>query len=632
MTPNPWPAGATFGPRGLEIDRVAAADLADRYGTPLFVVDEADFRARCRAFAEAFPRVLYAMKAFPIRPLVRAAVEEGLGVLAATGGELEGALRAGARPPSIALHGNNKSNAELRLAVEHEVGLVIADNAEELERLDRIAREADRRQPVLMRVTPGVEGHTHPFVDTGGAHSKFGTPIAEGLALQAIKLAASLSGLELRGVHAHVGSQLLSGEPFLAETAVLLDLLAEIRDALGVEVPVLDIGGGFGAVYTDEVVPQAAEIAALVLERIRSGAAERGLVVPEVVVEPGRALVANAVCTLYRVGSVKRTPGGPIFAAVDGGMSDNIRPALYGSRYTVAVASGKAGDEPRPTSSTAGDEPRPTSSTAGDEPRPTEVFRVVGKHCESGDVLGDFELPADLAPGHLLAFASTGGYTYAMASNYNRVGRPAVVGVRDGRASLWLRREDVADLDRLDVFQAPPPDAEPPPGVEIRRARPGDLRGVARLLADVASERRFIRTEQVRGSRRVWRRRLRESWTNREASIVAVAEGRLVGNIGIAREAGLDAHVATLGMSVDKEWRGRGVGSALLGEALRWARSVGVEKVSLTVYQHNTRAVALYRKFGFVDEGRLSGQSKKSYGYEDEVIMSMWLTPQGDPR
>jgi diaminopimelate decarboxylase len=606
-TPTPWPRDASFGDRGLEVAGLSASELAERYDTPLFVVDEDDFRARCRSFADAFPRVLYAMKAFPIRPLIRMAREEGLGLLAATGGELEGGLRAGMPPEEISLHGNNKSDEELGLGVEHGVGIIVADNAEELERLDRIARAAGRVQPVLLRVIPGVEGHTHAYVDTGGMHSKFGTPMAEGLALQAIKLAATLPGLELKGVHAHVGSQLLSEEPYLAEVEALLGLLSDMRDALGTDVEILDIGGGFGATYTTEPVPDPDSIAATVLSRIRQGTEDRGLRMPQVVVEPGRALVANAVLTLYRVGSIKRTPGGPTFAAVDGGMSDNIRPALYGATYTAAVA-GRSGTGP------------------------TETFRVVGKHCESGDVLGDFGLPADLLTGDLLAFAATGAYNYAMASNYNRVGRPAVVGVCDGRSELWLRREDVADLDRLDVLQLPIPETTVPPGLEIRPAQPRDVETFLEHFAGVAAERRYIRTESVGGSKRLWRRRFRRSWTESGATIMAVAGARVIGSLHVTRESGGNSHVAALGMSVDDEWRGKGVGAALMSEAIRWARSVGVEKVSLSVYPHNTRAVALYRKFGFVEEGRLSGQSKKSYGYDDEVIMSRWLTPRGDPR
>ena len=217
MKPTPWPSNAVLDDRGLSVAGLPAADLAARYGTPLLVVDEGDFAARCRSFGHVFPKVYFAVKAFPIRPLIRGAFEAGLGLLAATDDELETCMRAGVPAGAVALHGNNKSDRELGLAVEHEVGVVIADNADELERLDRFARDAGRRQPVLVRVTPGVEGHTHAYVDTGGAHSKFGTPIAEGLALQAIKQASVLPGLEFRGIHAHVGSQLLTHEPFLEE-------------------------------------------------------------------------------------------------------------------------------------------------------------------------------------------------------------------------------------------------------------------------------------------------------------------------------------------------------------------------------------------------------------------------------
>ena len=602
MRHSPWPSNTAFTERGLEVAGVGAAELAERYGTPLVAVDQQDFLARCRSFRDAFPKALFAVKAFPIRPLIRMAHEAGLGLLAATDGELETCLRAGVRGASIALHGNNKSDRELKLAVEQRVSLVIAENADELDRLDRFARDAGMRQPVVVRVTPGVEGHTHAYVDTGGVHSKFGTPIAEGLALQAIKQASALAGLEFRGIHAHVGSQLLTAEPFLAEIDVLLDLIVEIRDSLGLEVSVLDIGGGFGAVYTDEVVPDPAEIAKTALDAVASGAQRRGLSLLEVVVEPGRALTANAAITLYRVGSIKRTPGGPTFAAVDGGMSDNIRPALYGSRYTVAVA-GRG----------------PTNA-------PAETFRIVGRHCESGDVLGDAELPTDLAVGDLLAFASTGAYTYAMASNYNRVGRPAIVGVAGARTYLWMRREDTADLERLDASSENEPTGPVPEGLVVRPARPNDVGSFLEHLQSVADEQRFIRTERVAGSHRLWKRRFRRSLTDRALSLVAVEGDRVVGSLGIQREAGrASEHVASLGMSVTKDWRGRGAGSALMAEAMRWARNVGVEKVSLTVYPSNTPAIALYRRFGFVDEGRLSGQSKKSYGYEDEVIMSRWL-------
>ncbi|MBI4260536.1 MAG: diaminopimelate decarboxylase [Actinobacteria bacterium] len=424
---GPWPITAAFGSGGLGVAGVAAAELAGEHGTPLLVVDEDHVRRRCRTFAGAFPRALYAVKAFTSRRLVRIAQEEGMGLLVASGGELAACLRAGADPARIAFHGNNKSDEELELAVATGIDLVIADNASELARLDAIASGTGRRQAVLFRVIPGVSAGTHSFVETGELDSKFGTPIPGGLALRAVAQAALAPALELRGIHAHVGSQIVRAEPFLSAVDVLLDFMAEVRAELGVELPVLDLGGGFGAVYTDERPPDVEEVAAAMLDRVAEGCRRRGLPVPEVVVEPGRAVVANAVLTLYRVGSVKEIPGVRNFVAVDGGMSDNIRPVLYGARYTVAVAHPVRRGAPR-------------------------TVTVVGKHCESGDVLArDVDLPDDLAPGDLLAFAATGAYGYSMASNYNRLGRPAVVGVRDGRAEVWLRRERPEDLDRLEV-------------------------------------------------------------------------------------------------------------------------------------------------------------------------------------
>jgi ribosomal protein S18 acetylase RimI-like enzyme len=323
---------------------------------------------------------------------------------------------------------------------------------------------------------------------------------------------------------------------------------------------------------------------------------------PVVAAEPGRSLIGPAGITLYRVGTV-RTVAGRRVVAVDGGMSDNPRPALYGARYSVALAS---------------------APLAG----PTSGATIAGKHCESGDVLADrVELPVALGRGDLLAFAATGAYTYPMASVYNRVGRPAVVAVRLGESRPWLRREDAADLDRLEVpAYRRPPELAVPDGVTIRPADPRDARAFLEFWRAIVAEERFVRSEEVRHPLRVYRRRFRKPWTDREAQIMAVEGDRVVGHIYVAREEHpVTAHVATLGLAVAADRRGRGIGAALLSEGLVWARRVGVEKVVLSVYPHNTAAIALYRKFGFVDEGRLAGHSRKSYGYEDEVMMATWL-------
>jgi RimJ/RimL family protein N-acetyltransferase len=300
---------------------------------------------------------------------------------------------------------------------------------------------------------------------------------------------------------------------------------------------------------------------------------------------------------------VKRAPNGRTIVAVDGGMSDNVRPMLYGARYTVAFAGA----------------PR--------SPSPT-VVDVVGRHCESGDVLAqEVKLPQDPRPGDLLAFAATGAYTYSMASTYNRVGRPAVVAVRDGESRPWLRREEAADLDRLEV--APPPPGKGRAragGVEVRPARPGDARSFVDAYRSVAAERRFIQTERVTRSAAFYRRRFRRSLDERGAHLLALDDGRVVGSLSIRRDDHpATRHVATLGMFVVASHRRRGIGSVLMEEALDWARRFGVERLELTVYPENAAALALYRRFGFVEEGRLVRHAKKSYGYEDEILMATFL-------
>jgi len=597
---GPWPAGAAFGPRGLEIRGAAAEELARAHGTPLLVVDEGHLRERARLFVSLFPHVLYAVKAFTSHAAIRLALEEGLDLLASTDGELEACLRAGAPPDRIVLHGNNKSDAELALAVGVGVRLVNVDNAGELERLEAVAASAGVVQPVLLRVIPEVGAGAHEKIRTGGPRSKFGTPIEEFPALVARALA--LPHVRPVGVHAHIGSQVLEPGPYLEEVDVLLDLLARLHDEVGFAAEWLDLGGGFGVAYTDERPFDLAELAPALLERVRAGAAARGLPAPHTVVEPGRSVVGAAMVTLYRVGTRKEV-GGRRLVAVDGGMSDNIRPMLYGARYTVALAG-----PPRPG--------------------PTAAFDVVGRHCESGDVLAeDVDLPVDLGPGDLLAFAATGAYTYSMASNYNRVGRPAVVAVGpDGTVRPWLRREDPADLDRLEVSTAPRRGTRPPEGVEVRPARPADAPGFLEAFRVVAAEGRYIRSEEPRYDEAYYRRRFRRSWDRDRASLVAVAGDRVVGQLDVEREPHpVSRHVASLGMLVVPGWRGRGVGAALLAEAFRWAREVGVEKLSLTVYPGNRAALALYRRFGFVEEGRLRRHSKKRYGYEDEIVMGAFV-------
>lgn len=599
--PSPWSVNATFGPGGLSVAGVGAEELATRYGTPLLVIDEDDFRARCRRFAAAFPRVLFAVKAFPSRTLIRAAVEEGLGLLVSTGGELHACLRAGADPAIISFHGNNKSQAELELALDMHVGIITVDNLSELHLLDELARARGTRQPVLLRIAPGVEGETHAYLETGGLDSKFGIPEFGDRALEAMRAASDATGIELLGIHAHVGSQLLHVEPYLNEVDRLFDLFAEARAALGLAVGLVDLGGGFGVTYTQEAPVEPEEASARILGAVKEAATARNLEVPDVMVEPGRALVANPVCTLYRVGAIKEVPSGTTYVAVDGGMSDNIRPALYGSRYAVASAG------------------RPRA-------REDAVVTVVGKHCETGDVLArEVALSADLRQGDLLAFAATGAYGYAMASNYNRVGRPAVVAVRNGSARLVIRREDEADLDRLEVDLPEEPRIVRPEGVEVRPGRPRDAASFDRAWSAILEE-GWVRSAPLPNPVRHYRTLFRDARTDHGLWLVAVAGGDVVGHLAITREEHpATRHIASLGLGVLAEWRGRGIGSTMIGDALAWARDVGVRKVILTVYPDNLPAVNLYRKFGFIEEGRFFRHSVRDGEYRDEILMGRWL-------
>jgi diaminopimelate decarboxylase len=390
------------------------------------VIDEDEVRDRAREFRDAFGTALYAVKALTAKRAIRRVADEGLGALAATGGELRAALEAGVPPERIALHGNNKSDDELRLAVAERIGLVIADNPAELERLAPIANDAGASQPILLRVIPSVTAGGHPSIETGGEDSKFGMTPSEALA--AIRRATELAGVEPVGLHTHVGSQIEGAAPFLSAIDVLVEVAARASSESGAVLARFDVGGGFPATYVDEPRADPGAIARDVMDRLRTGLERHVLPPGELIAEPGRAIVANAGITLYRIGAVKDRAG-RVFAAVDGGMSDNIRPALYGARHTVALAS-----------------PAPD--------RPLRTVDVVGKHCESGDVVArGCELP-EPRRGDLLAVATTGGYCYSLASNYNRLGRPPLVAVRNGTATPWLRRETFDDLRALEVGEA----------------------------------------------------------------------------------------------------------------------------------------------------------------------------------
>jgi diaminopimelate decarboxylase len=405
--------------------------LAEEFGTPAYILDEADFRARCRAWKEAFGTgadVFYAGKAFLSRAVVRWLQEEGMNLDVCSAGELAVALSGGMPADRIALHGNNKSTEEIERAVGEGVGRIVLDSFEEIVRVAHIARRLGRRQPVQIRVTVGVEAHTHEFIATAHEDQKFGLALSGGVAAEAVRRVLKLDSLELIGIHSHIGSQIFDTSGFEVAAHRVVDLLKEIRDEHGIELPEIDLGGGLGIAYTSEDDPrEPQEIAKSLREIVSRECAAARLTEPRLSVEPGRAIVGPTAFTLYEAGTIKRLDGLRTYVSVDGGMSDNIRTALYDAEYSVALVSRTSDAEPM-------------------------LARVVGKHCESGDiVVKDAFLPADLAPGDLLAVPATGAYCRSMASNYNHALRPPVVAVRAGEAKVIVRRETEDDLLRLDV-------------------------------------------------------------------------------------------------------------------------------------------------------------------------------------
>ena len=432
-----WPTTADRTAGGvMTIGGCDVRDLAAEHGTPVYVMDERDLRARARAFHDAYDAagaglVSYAAKALCATTVLRWVVAEGLGVDVATGGELAVALRAEVPVDRITLHGNNKSQAEIDLAVQSGVGRIVIDSFDEIARVADAATRAGVVQPVLVRVTLGVEAHTHDFIATAHEDQKFGLSVAAGDVLEAVRRIVKLPSLHLRGLHSHIGSQIFVAAGFEAAAARIVLLARQLADE-GVDVAELNLGGGMGIAYVEgddplDVDVMAHEIADIVGTRC----AQEGIARPSLAFEPGRAIAGPAGITLYEVGTVKPVTldDGTVraYVSVDGGMSDNIRTALYDAAYTVVLAS--------------------RTSTA-----PLVTSRVVGKHCESGDiVVRDALLPADLAPGDLLAVAATGAYCRSMASNYNWVPRPPVIWVRDGASGTILRRESLDDLLALDT-------------------------------------------------------------------------------------------------------------------------------------------------------------------------------------
>jgi len=417
----------------LEIGGCDAVELARQFGTPLYVMDETLIRSNCRAYVDSFRKyypnaeVIYASKVFSTIAMCRLAMEEDMGLDVVSGGELYTALAAGFPGSRIYFHGNNKSPAEIEMALEARIGRFVADNFYELELLNELARQRKTRAKILIRVSPGIDAHTHHYIKTGLIDSKFGLAIANGQAMMGVEKALGLKNIELKGVHCHIGSQIFDLDSFAEAARTMMAFIRDVRSRTGYACEELNLGGGLGIYYSEGDSPRPIpEMVRLVAATVRDAAAEFGLPLPRVVVEPGRSIVGEAGVTLYTVGSVKDIPGVRKYAAVDGGMTDNPRPALYQAKYEAALAN--------------------KMDLPGEE-----VFAIAGKCCESGDMLiWDVELPP-VAAGDILAVFSTGAYNYSMASNYNRNLRPAVVFVADGQAELVVRRESYEDIVRNDV-------------------------------------------------------------------------------------------------------------------------------------------------------------------------------------
>ena len=414
-------------------------DLVTQYGSPVLAMDEADVRARMSGYREAFDdpaspaHVYYAGKAFLSTRFARWVGEEGLRIDVCSAGELACALRAGICGEQLLMHGNNKSMDDLEAALSAGVGYIVVDSFEEIARLGFLAERDGVRPRVLIRVTIGVEAHTHEFIATAHEDQKFGFSLATGDAAEAIRRVLALQDrLELAGLHSHIGSQIFVSSGFEVAAARIVGLLADVRDEHGVELPLLNLGGGLGIKYVSaDEPPDVAQMAEVLREIVARQCANLGLAIPELAFEPGRAIVGPSTITVYTVGTVKPIAldagGVRTYVSVDGGMSDNIRTALYDAEYTVTLAS--------------------RVSTAE-----LTLCRVVGKHCESGDiVVNDCWLPGDLTAGDLLAVAATGAYNRSMASNYNLIPRPPVIAVRDGESQVLIRRETLNDLFATDV-------------------------------------------------------------------------------------------------------------------------------------------------------------------------------------
>lgn len=425
----------TVGENGhLFVGGCDTVSLAGKYGTPLYVIDEDKVRRSMRKFREImqkyFPagsRVLYASKALSYVDIYRVAASEGLGADVVSSGEIYTALKGGLPGSAMYFHGNNKTDEDIEYALGAGVGTFVADCREELEYLDAAARRIGKKQDVLLRITPGIDPHTHKKVVTGSVDSKFGTPIETGQAYELVRFALGLKNITLRGFHSHIGSQIFDSGPFSDAAEIMMRFIADLSGKLGYTAEYLNLGGGYGVTYTEDRADLDADrVLREISEKLTGLAGDFGIEVPKIIIEPGRALVAAAGVTLYTVGSVKTIPGYRTYVSIDGGMPDNPRYALYQSDYTALIASRAA------------------------EPASQRVT-IAGRCCESGDLIQENAPLQSCRRGDILAVLVTGAYNYSMASNYNRIPRPAMVSVSGGKDRLVVRRESFEDLVRNEL-------------------------------------------------------------------------------------------------------------------------------------------------------------------------------------
>ncbi len=417
----------------LEIGGCSVKDLAEKYGTPLWIMDEELIRDNCRTLKEAFSKrgnsqVLYASKAFLAIAMCEIIETEGLGLDVVSGGELFTAVKAGFPMDKVFFHGSNKSQEELEFALEQKIGRIVVDNFYELDLLDEIARKKEIKQAIMLRITPGIEAHTHEYIKTGQIDSKFGFTLSNGQAKQAVLKTLQLQNLALKGIHCHIGSQIFETASYAHAAGIMIDFMKAIADETGVIFEELNLGGGLGIYYTQEdESPSMEDYAEIVMSTVKEKAQGANYPIPKVIIEPGRSIVGQAGTSLYKVGSIKEIPGVRKYVAVDGGMNENIRPALYDAKYDVHLADNM--NAPL-----------------------KEKVTITGKCCESGDILAWNVMMPVLQAGNLLAMTSTGAYGYSMAGNYNRLPKQAVVLVNKGISDIIIKRETYEDLLRNDML------------------------------------------------------------------------------------------------------------------------------------------------------------------------------------